>query len=114
MRIQITKVRDWFAPKMDLRSAWEIVTREYCLPLTRADACSRKCKLCKSHLEKAFDLSEARNPAALLTYSARLERALVIEETRTHEAPDLHIETSGIGMPNDGEENPFAEFLGMF
>ena len=111
MKIQVTKIRDWFAPSLDLRTAWDIVTREYCLPLTRVNVCPRNCDLCKPHLEKMFDLSAARSPAALLTYLARRERALAADQARDHEAPDLHIDVSDIVLSRGKEGNPFEEFL---
>ena len=104
MRIQVTTIRNWFNPEIDLREAWDVVTREYCIPLTRVSACPRNCELCKERLEKMFDLSQARKPAALLTYLARRERGFAIDAARDHEAPEPHVhEVSDAG-------NPFSAF----
>ncbi len=104
MRIQVTSIRNWFDPDMDLREAWGIVSREYCIPLNRVNACPKNCGLCKERLEKMFDLSQARKPAALLTYLARRERAYAIDAARDHEAPEPHVDVVS------DVENPFTAF----
>ena len=101
MKIEITKIRDWIQPDMDLRSAWNIVTREYCQPLTREGACPQECALCRERLKAMFNLSAARNPGALLTYLARRQRGIALEQARSHTAPD--------GFSDAG--NPFAAIL---
>ena len=111
MKIEVTKIRDWFSPKMDLREAWQVVTREYCLPLSRVDACPGDCLLCRERLAAVFDLSQARKPAALLTYRARRERAIAVDEAGGHEAPDPHTNLSDDERCRGGEGGPFAVFL---
>ena len=107
MKIDITRIEKLVGSQMDAGGALNIVTREYCLPLTQCSVCTEDCGLCRERLEAMFDLSGARVPGALLTYQARLGRALAIEAAHAHEAPDLHVEFTGLA----DIEDPFVSFL---
>ncbi|MGD0004993.1 MAG: hypothetical protein ABSE06_12280 [Anaerolineaceae bacterium] len=62
-----------------------IVQRQWCGPMGVKGLCTEDCSKCSAHLQKAFQLDEARNPAALLTWSLKNELAAVQEETHVHE-----------------------------
>jgi hypothetical protein len=95
MKIDIKKLRDWFPQRrkdLDLREAWEVITTNYCAPLTREGVCPEECEKCKLRLANMLALSEARKPAALLTFKAREEAAFAKEEARTPtERPDVDV-----------------------
>jgi hypothetical protein len=106
MKIGINKLRDWFPQRrkdLGLREAWDIITRFYCTPLTQEGACPKRCEQCRLRLESMLYLSEAKNPAALLTFKAREEAAHAKEEARrplSKPEPDLY-----------DTGNPFETFL---
>jgi hypothetical protein len=72
-----------------ISTVMRITHRQWCGPMTLKGFCSEDCSdpggSCAAHLQLAFKLDGARNPAALLTWSLKNQLASVQEETHVHE-----------------------------
>ena len=90
-----------------------IISRNYCDPLKLQGICPQECEHCELHLTKMLQLSEARNPEALLTWLARDEKAAMIEEFQEARRPKtpVHDEDFRYGVSDIGNllEGAFYE-----
>ena len=83
--------------------ALEIVHRQYCGPMTVRGFCPQDCQFCQPALDDAFQLAEANNPQALLTYRLKLQLANAQDRAGDHRAER---KTDAYGLPVP-EGNPF-------
>jgi len=67
-----------------ISTALGITHRQWCGPMGVKGFCTEDCSKCAAHLEKAFRLEDAKNPAALLNWSLKNELAAVQEEQSIH------------------------------
>ena len=86
-------------------NATAMVDRFYCGPLTVHSICPGICSQCQDRLLDAFNLTEARNPAALLTYSLKVAVAKYKEVA--HEKQVTKRDTSLFPVT----ESPFERIL---
>lgn len=66
-----------------------ITHHQWCGPMNVKGLCTEDCSdpkgPCPAHLQMAFQLDDARNPAALLTWALKNQLASLQEETHIHE-----------------------------
>lgn len=111
-KIQITDLEKLVPHLMDYitdkKEAWDIITKNYCVPLYYRNMCPMKCSECQVHLQEMVSLEDASNWAALLHWKARNERGKMMDQsiTEKEEATELPVEVSGAG-------NIFASFMNI-
>lgn len=99
--IPIVLLRDWTIGKrdrLDLTAAWVTIRREYCDPLIQQGYCplhnGEACDGCRENIQGMFDLEQAKNPMALLTWLARDRRTKLEDrnQQRKAETPITNLE----------------------
>jgi hypothetical protein len=88
-------------------TATTIIGRSYCGPMTAKGLCPQNCNLCAPKLQEVLDLTNARNPSALLTWKLRDLIAKNQEECHLHEHTEP--KKDALGLEFDG--NPFEAIL---
>ena len=87
--------------------ATTIVGRSYCGPMTVKGLCPADCTQCRQKLQEVLELSEARNPSALLTWKLR---DLIAKNQEERQAEEHSIpRKNALGIEFDG--NPFEAIL---
>lgn len=81
--VDVKRVRDWVSQekrrRVDLTEAWKIIKVQYCAALVGRGVCPVECDNCREAIISMFDLEEAKNPEALLTWMAKDRSAQEIE-----------------------------------
>ena len=88
-----------------------ILNRHWCGPNGVRGLCSAECSHCAFHLQKAFQLDNARKPVALLIWNLRDELAAAQEEMHVHEfVPPL----DSFGRLKAQREDVFSDLAKLF
>ena len=69
--------------------AAKLIGSQYCTQLTSMGLCTEICENCSEHLYNMTRLKDANNWRGLLIWMAKNERAVVKEQSSTHEAVNL-------------------------
>jgi hypothetical protein len=92
--------------RMNFWYAHAIVRNRYCSLMTIRGLCPAVCSECKERLLNAFQLENANNPSALLTWKLRQTVTILAEQTSAK--PEYTPRVNKLGV--QASENPFQAF----
>lgn len=108
MKISQKTFRDLLtSEQISFWTATSIVGRSYCGPMTANGLCTTNCTLCKQKLQETLELSNAKNPSALLTWKLRNLVAEMQEQRQQEEHKPVNEHPLGFQT----NTNPFEALL---